>query len=153
MCRAEDWSVRTLRKKLRPYPQYRDRDEPLSHLGPHLIVALEVHEKMKERFVSEQLIPIPAELDITSAALGEPAIPWKFTWRGETIEIAKVIRKWKSTSPCTHGSVESYVRRHWYEIATVNGRYLRIYFERQARSRRERKKRWWVFSEIEKNGS
>jgi phosphoribosylglycinamide formyltransferase-1 len=108
---------------------------------------------MKEQFVSEQLTPIPAEMDILSAALGEPAIPWKFTWRGETIEIAKVIRKWKSTSPCTHGSGERYVRRHWYEITTVNGRYLRIYFERQSRSRRERKKRWWVFSEIEKIGS
>ena len=31
-------------------------------------------ENMKEHFVSEQLIPIPAELDITYAALGEPAM-------------------------------------------------------------------------------
>jgi phosphoribosylglycinamide formyltransferase-1 len=108
---------------------------------------------MIERFVSEQLRPFPEELNITSAVAGEPAIPRKFKWRGDTIEVAEVIRKWKTTSPCTHGSDERYVRKHWYEIETVDGRYLRIYFERQARSRRERKKRWWVFSEIENNTS
>lgn len=108
---------------------------------------------MKERFISEQLRPIPEALDFAGAAPGEPAIPRKFQWRGDTVEIAEVTRKWKSTSPCTHKSGERYVSRHWYDITTVDGRYLRIYFERQARSRRDSKKRWWVYSQTEKDAS
>ncbi|MDX9867860.1 MAG: DUF6504 family protein [Kiritimatiellia bacterium] len=108
---------------------------------------------MKERFISEPLRPIPEAVEIAGAAPGEPAIPRKFQWRGDTVEIAEVTRKWKSTSPCTHKSGERYVRRHWYDITTADGRYLRIYFERQARSRRDRKKRWWVYSQTEKDAS
>ena len=40
---------------------------------------------------------------------------------------------------------ELYVRKHWFEVLTDSGETLKIYFERQARSRNARA-RWWLFS-------
>ena len=104
---------------------------------------------MKERFVSEEMKPLPGDFEFQRAAPGEPALPRRFRWRGEILEVAGVERQWKSTSPCTHGSGERYVRRHWYDIATADGRRLRIYFERTARSPRQAKRRWWIFSQTD----
>jgi hypothetical protein len=52
-------------------------------------------------------------------AIGEPGLPREFLWRKETIRITAVLRTWKDTGPCTHGSPEKYVRKHWYEVETV----------------------------------
>lgn len=101
---------------------------------------------MKEEFISEEIKPVAEELDYGQSAPGEPAIPRKFRWRGETIEIASVLYKEKSTGACTHGSGERYVRKHWYDVRTTDGRQMRIYFDRRPASFRQRKKRWWLFS-------
>lgn len=103
-------------------------------------------EPGQERFVSEELSPVPDALDLSQSSPGEPAIPRQFRWRRATVEIRQVLRKWTSTSGCRHGSGEQYVRRHWYEIVTTDDRHMTLYFDRQARSSRERKKRWWVYS-------
>lgn len=104
---------------------------------------------MRERFISEAIRPLPEDFDFAPSAVGEPAIPRRFRWRAETVVISEVARRWKSTSPCTHGSTERYVRRHWYEIITGDGRRLRIYFDRQASSARQRRRRWWLYSQLE----
>ncbi len=103
--------------------------------------------QVKERFVSEEIKPMPGEFDFPRAAPGEPAIPRRFRWRGAILEVADVKGQWKDTAPCTHGSGERYVRRHWYDIVTSDGRAMRLYFERKVRSPREAKRRWWIFSE------
>jgi phosphoribosylglycinamide formyltransferase-1 len=79
-------------------------------------------------------------------AAGEPGLPRCFTCKGRTVEIRDVVRSWKETSPCRHGSGEAYVRKHWFEVVTASGDTMKIYFERQARGKREIKKRWWLFS-------
>jgi hypothetical protein len=108
---------------------------------------------MKERFISEAIEPLPEDFDFSQSAAGEPAIPRRFQWRSETLELVEVTRRGKSTSPCTHGSSERYVRRHWYDIITGDGRRLRIYFDRQAGSSRRRKRRWWIYSQFEADGA
>ncbi|NQU41698.1 hypothetical protein HQ520_00320 [bacterium] len=50
---------------------------------------------------------------------------------------------------CWSGSGERYVRKHWFRIRTTDGQEMKLYFERQARSAREAKKRWWLHSVIE----
>jgi len=79
-------------------------------------------------------------------ARGEPGLPRRFLWRDEEYEIDTVLEQWKETGPCKSGSDEQYVRKHWYRVRTTNGAEMRIYFERQARSGRERTKRWWLYA-------
>ena len=84
---------------------------------------------------------------------GEPGLPARFLWRDTEYEVAKVLEKWKTTGDCHHGSAEQYVRRHWFRLETTNGTEMQVYFERQPRSR-QNKKRWWLatISTEEKNG-
>ena len=46
---------------------------------------------------------------------------------------------------CKHGSGESYVRKHWFEVETTTGRKAVLYFERQPRGR-NKTARWWLYS-------
>lgn len=96
--------------------------------------------KPQEKFVSESITPT---LLAAPAVPGEPGIPVRFLWRGVEYEIGRVIEKWKTTGDCRHGSGEKYVRRHWFRVKTTDGTEMRIYFERQARSK-QNKKRWWL---------
>lgn len=99
-----------------------------------------------ERFLSEALTPVTATCDTTAMAFGEPGLPRDFLWRDQTLEIAAVIRTWRETGKCRHGSPEKYVRKHWFEVTTTCGRTAKIYFERQQRRGQKGKGRWWLFS-------
>lgn len=101
---------------------------------------------MREQFISEEIKPLIGAFDLAHAAPGEPALPRRFRWRGEVLEVTEVLHKEKSTGPCTHGSGERYVRRHWFDIRTADGRQMRIYFDRKATSPRTPKTRWWLYS-------
>ena len=100
----------------------------------------------KERFVGEEIRPLKEEFDYSASEPGEPALPRKFQWREETIEILHILKRWKSTSACRHGSTDRYVRKHWYQIRTTDNRVLTIYFDRQFMIPRGQKRRWWLFS-------
>jgi hypothetical protein len=98
-----------------------------------------------ERFVSEAIMPVADTFDTARMATGEPGLPRAFVWRGETLEIAAVLRSWRDTGPCRHGSPEVYVRKHWFEVTTRTGAALRLYFDRQPRGG-PGAARWWLFS-------
>lgn len=100
---------------------------------------------MPEQFVSEAIQPVIATYDTARMAAGEPGLPREFAWRGRTIEVAAMLRTWRETGKCGHGSPERYVRKHWYEITTASGETMKIYFERQPRGK-HRGERWWLFS-------
>lgn len=100
---------------------------------------------MTEHFVSESIQPVTATHDTARMATGEPGLPQEFIWRGRAIRVAAVLRTWRETGPCRHGSGERYVRKHWYEVATGPHETMKIYFERQPRGPR-RGERWWLFS-------
>ena len=97
------------------------------------------------RFVSEPLKPVMDSADTAAMVAGAPGLPGEFIWRGEPLEVARVIQAWNEAGPSREGPEELYLRKHWYEIETGDGRKARIYFERQARGRNF-KKRWWLFA-------
>lgn len=101
---------------------------------------------MPERFVSEPLKPVSETCDPARMATGEPGLPQQFIWRGQIIKIVAVLSSWKQTGSCRHGSPELYVRKHWYEVKTVDGRIMKIYFDRQPRRGHTSAARWWLFS-------
>ena len=100
---------------------------------------------MVERFISEPLRPVEAGADTTAMAGGGPGLPKAFTWRAETVQVARLLRTWRETGHCRHGSGERYVRKHWFEVVTTDRRVMRLYFERQARRGRITA-RWWLFA-------
>ena len=101
---------------------------------------------MPSRFVSESIRPVPGSMAPRPGVAGEPCLPDAFTWGDKTFAIRDVLERWKETGPCTHGSGESYVRKHWFRVATADGREMKIYFERRPRSARDRTRRWWLHS-------
>ena len=101
---------------------------------------------MSDKLISEPIRPMPGTMDARAMARGEPGLPRRFIWRGREREVAEVLETWKETGRCTSGSDEQYVRKHWYRVRTADGAEMKIYFERQARSQRERTRRWWLHS-------
>ena len=97
------------------------------------------------RFISEPITPVSGTADTAAMARGEPGLPEQFTWRGKPLVVTRQLRTWKDTGPCRHGSGESYVRKHWFEVETGDGSTARLYFERQQRGR-NRMQRWWLHS-------
>lgn len=99
---------------------------------------------MPERFVSESLKPLAESFDTAAMSVGGPGLPKEFLWRQETVTVAAVLRTWRETGPCHHGSGEMYARKHWFEVKTVSHGTMKIYFERQAR--KSKAPRWWLYT-------
>ena len=97
------------------------------------------------RFVDEAIRPESGTFDVSRMASGEPGLPRAFRWRDQAVRVATVARSWRETGNCRHGSGESYVRRHWYEVVTDAGQIMTIYCDRHAR-RGDNRRRWWLFS-------
>jgi phosphoribosylglycinamide formyltransferase-1 len=98
----------------------------------------------KQRFVSERITPVTSTADTAAMANGGPGLPREFAWRGSSLEIVDVLRAWRETGPCTHGSAERYVRKHWFEVVTADGLVAQLYFERRPRG--NAKARWWLYT-------
>ena len=101
---------------------------------------------MPERFVSESIKPVTETADTSRMAIGEPGLPSEFVWRGQTVTVRAVLRSWRETGKCHHGSREMYVRKHWYEVAAASDGTMKLYFERQPRRSQTGAPRWWLFS-------
>ena len=108
---------------------------------------------MREELISERLIPVMDSVDSRRVVIGAPLLPTRFIWRGVEYAVAAVLEEWKETGPCHHGSGERYVRKHWLRVRMAGGEEMKIYFERQARSSRERKCRWWLYTVARPEGS
>lgn len=99
-----------------------------------------------EKLISESVQPLfQGGAGDTPVAAGEPLIPQALVWRGTTYPVLAVLEAGKSLGPCTHGSGERYVRKHWYCFATTGGLVLRVYFQRRPRAGGSTK-RWWLYS-------
>ena len=97
------------------------------------------------QFVSEPITPIEASFDTTFMSTGEPGLPLCFRWRDTDYRVTRVLEKWKTTGVCRHGSAEQYVRKHWFRVETTEGTEMVLYFDRQPRTRQNRR-RWWLAS-------
>lgn len=102
---------------------------------------------MAARFVSEPIEPVADSFDLSNAPIGQPPLPRRFVWRGNEYEVAEVLNRRRGFSQDrTHKSSETYVHKHWFDIRTTGGEIMRIYFERQSRSRSKRASRWWLYT-------
>lgn len=101
---------------------------------------------MAEEFVSEAIRPVAGTFDPAPMTRGEPGLPRRFVWRDKEYTLAAVLEAWKEDGPCRHGSGEMYLRKHWFKILTEQGPQMTICFERQARSKRQSKARWWLYT-------
>ena len=104
---------------------------------------------MKAHFIGEPIEPVAGTMDAGAMARGEPGLPQRFVWRGREYSVEAVLETWKETSDCRSGSGERYVRKHGFRIRTGSGEQMRIYCDRQARSRGRPKARWWLYALLE----
>jgi len=102
----------------------------------------------REQLISEALTPVKDAGDAGRVIPGEPLLPAAFRWRKKEYAVSEVLEVWKDTGPCTHGSGERYVRKHWFRIRVADGAEMKIYFERKQRSTRQAKQRWWLYTYI-----
>ena len=106
---------------------------------------------MTEQFIGAAIKPVSGTFDAAGMSAGGPGLPSQFRWGSQTVHVARVLKTWRKTGPCHHGSGERYVRKHWFQVLTDSGETMTIYFERQARSRS--KSRWWLFTTCVPNHS
>ncbi len=109
----------------------------------------------RPQFIGAPITPVLTDLaDAAGLGRGEPALPGAFRWRGGSITVAGVTRRWRQCGPCRHGSGEAYLRRHWFEVVAGDGRTLTIYFERQPRGGAggRTRGRWTLFTSAPAGG-
>jgi len=99
-----------------------------------------------EQFVSEPIRPIQGTFDPAAMTKSEPGLPHRFIWRDKEYTVAHVLEVWKEDGPCRSGSAEAYLRKHWFRVATKEGAEMTLYFQRQPRSQRGSKARWWLYT-------
>jgi Domain of unknown function (DUF6504) len=92
------------------------------------------------RFVSEALTASAEWIDSGSLSRGEPALPKEFGWHDERLVVRDVVRTWRSTNT---DRGDTYLARHWFEVALDDGRVAVVYFDRK--SRRDQP-RWWLYT-------
>ena len=108
---------------------------------------------MSEEFVSESIKPVAGTFDAAGMTRGEPGLPARFVWREQEYAVADVVEAWKESGPCRSGGSEMYLRKHWFKIETESGEVMKIYYERQAKSKRQAKQRWVLFTLVEGDGA
>jgi phosphoribosylglycinamide formyltransferase-1 len=97
-----------------------------------------------EDFIGEPITPVPGTGDARAMARGGPGLPRRFRWRGEEYEVAEVLETHRTLGPCTHGSGEQYVRKHWFTFRTSGGEVMTVYCDRRPRRGASPKARWWL---------
>lgn len=95
------------------------------------------------QFISEPLTPEPGSFDASAMARGEPGLPARFVWRGQTHALDELLEAWVTSST---GRGEKYLRRHWYRIRTAAGITMTVYCERQPKPTKSARRRWWVYT-------
>ena len=103
-------------------------------------------EPENEQFVGEWIEPVPGAFDHSGMERGEPALPLRFLWRDVEYRVTRLIEKWKSTGPCTHGSEERYVRKHYFLIETADGKTMTLTFDRRPQQKGRPFERWRIYT-------
>jgi Family of unknown function (DUF6504) len=90
-------------------------------------------------FVGKAIVPEGA-LDVVALAQGEPSLPAAFTYDGERLDVRALRNTWRSTKD---DRGDTYVKKHWFEFETGDGRVAVVYFDRSARKGAAR---WWLYT-------
>lgn len=100
---------------------------------------------MTEEFISEPIKPDPTTFDTKYMSVGAPGLPRQFTWRKQTVKVREIVKTWRTTGPCYHGSNEQYTRRHWFEVTTEKHGTMKIYFDKGKHSKRK-EMGWFLYT-------
>ena len=90
-------------------------------------------------FVGKAIVPEGA-LEIATLSHGEPSLPPAFTFDGERIDVRELRRTWRGTKD---DRGDTYLKKHWFEFETADGRVAVVYFDRGARKNAPR---WWLYT-------
>jgi hypothetical protein len=90
-------------------------------------------------FLGKPLVPEGA-LEVAALSHGEPSLPPAFKLDDERLEVRTLRRTWRSTKE-DRGDV--YLKKHWFEFETADGRIAVVYFDRGARKGAPR---WWLYT-------
>jgi hypothetical protein len=93
-----------------------------------------------QKFVSEEIVPTDGSFETSSMLRGEPSLPPEFTWRDETLTVGALRRTWRGLK---EDRGDTYLKRHYFEFETGDGRVAVVYFERHARRGQPR---WFLFT-------
>jgi hypothetical protein len=110
--------------------------------GDHL---QSTYDRPHNEFICESIQPLEG-FDTAAMSIGEPGFPKRFKWRDREYELGEIVERWKESGPCRNGANERYLRKHWYRVVTTDGTEMKIYFDRQVRSKSQRTKRWWLYT-------
>jgi hypothetical protein len=90
-------------------------------------------------FVGKAIVPDGA-MEIATLSHGEPSLPQAFLWDDERLEVRVLVKTWRSTKE-DRGDV--YLKKHWFEFETTDGRIAVVYFDRGAM---RDKPRWYLYT-------
>lgn len=90
-------------------------------------------------FVGKPLVPEGA-MDVAALSHGEPSLPPAFRYGEEHLGVATLVKTWRSTKE-DRGDV--YLKKHWFEFMTDDGRRAVVYFDRGARKNAPR---WYLYT-------
>lgn len=91
-------------------------------------------------FVSKPIVPEAGAFDVTAMSHGEPSLPAAFRFGEERLEVSRICKQWRSTK-ADRG--EEYLKRHWFEFETADGRVAVVYFDRGAKRGAPR---WYLYT-------
>jgi hypothetical protein len=94
----------------------------------------------QRRFISRPIEAIDAAFDNDASGRVEPALPAAFHFDDETLTVRTQLRSWR-TNKDDRG--DTYVKRHWFEFETADGRRAIVYFDRGAKRGAPR---WWLYT-------
>lgn len=98
-----------------------------------------------QQLISEAIRPVPGSFDAGFMSRGVPGVPREFFWRKQKYVVTQVMSTWRTTGPCRHGSGERYVRRHWFEIRTLSGEVMTLYFDKGTSGKRK-EMGWFLYA-------
>jgi Family of unknown function (DUF6504) len=96
---------------------------------------------LNKRLISEPIDPVT--VSAAQAKEGghlEPQLPQQFRWRDDVIDVQALIKTWRSTK---EDRGDMYLKRHWFEFASSDGRHVVVYFDRSAKRGHPR---WWLYT-------
>jgi len=97
--------------------------------------------------ISEPITPHPGTADTSPMGRGEPGLPSRFVWRGNSYDVLQKLEAWKESSregARTGGQL--YLRRHCFRLRMNDGTTWTIYCTRQAPRSGNPKKRWFLYT-------
>lgn len=91
-------------------------------------------------FISKPIVPEGTGVGRDAFGRAEPGLPRAFRFGDDVLTVDVVRRSWRSTKT-DRGDV--YLKRHWFEFTTPDGRKAVVYFDRGTHHAQDR---WWLYT-------